>query len=437
MKKSFLLITVLLIALATGGFYYFSDTRGPQVVLTPESGSVSPGRSLQLTATDPGSGLRSLTVQAIQKERTVVLIDEAPAVASPPQEINFTLEKAGLSDGPFELRITAVDRSIYHFGSGNTTSTTIPMEYDSAPPEVTVLSTAHNLSQGGAGLILYTLSEEVEESGIKLGDLFFPGYRQPDGFYACLFAFPHDLKTEDFKPRLVAVDRAGNRGLGPFYYRANPRDFAQTPIVLDQLFLETKAPEFKLSFPETDNPLELFLRVNRELRTANRAALLDYGRQTAVTPLWLGPFLRQSGASTRGLFGERRSYLHNKTVVDKQVHLGIDLASVAHAPVQAANSGTVVFAGSLGIYGKCVILDHGLGLQSLYGHLSQIGVKEGDGVKKGDLLGRSGMSGMAGGDHLHFGMIISGVPVNPLEWWDGSWLKNNVNDKWLAAGKAL
>jgi murein DD-endopeptidase MepM/ murein hydrolase activator NlpD len=437
MKKPILLITVLVIALATGAFYYFSDTQGPLILLDPESGSVAPGRSLQLSASDPGSGLRSLRVEAIQKERTVVLVDEAPAVDSPPQEMSFTLEKAGLEDGPFELLITAVDRSIYHFGSGNTTSIRFPLDYDSTPPEVTVLSTAHNFNQGGAGLILYTLSEDVEKSGIELGERFFPGHKQPEGFYAALFALPHDLATDDFKPRLVAVDRAGNRGLGPFYYRANTRTFAKTPIVLDALFLETKAPEFKLSFPETDNPLELFLRFNRELRTANRASLRDYGRQSATTPLWQGPFLRQPGTQTRGLFGERRSYIHNKTVVDEQVHLGIDLASVSHAPVQAANNGRVVFAGTLGIYGKCVILDHGLGLQSLYGHLSQIGVKEGEDLKKGDLLGRSGMSGMAGGDHLHFGMIVSGVPVNPLEWWDGSWLKNNIGDKWQAAVKAL
>ncbi|WP_239027828.1 M23 family metallopeptidase [Geomonas subterranea] len=95
----------------------------------------------------------------------------------------------------------------------------------------------------------------------------------------------------------------------------------------------------------------------------------------------------------------------------------------------AANRGRVVWADDLGIYGQCVIIDHGLGLQTLYGHLSRIAVKEGEEVRKGDIIGDTGDTGLAGGDHLHFGVMISGQEVNPIEWWDPTWIRNNVTGK--------
>ena len=76
----------------------------------------------------------------------------------------------------------------------------------------------------------------------------------------------------------------------------------------------------------------------------------------------------------------------------------------------------------LGIYGNCVIIDHGMGVQSLYGHLSSFDVKVGDTVTRGQIVGRSGMTGLAGGDHLHFTMLVGGRMVNPVEWWDPHWI---------------
>ncbi|MEZ4484468.1 MAG: M23 family metallopeptidase [Syntrophotaleaceae bacterium] len=137
---------------------------------------------------------------------------------------------------------------------------------------------------------------------------------------------------------------------------------------------------------------------------------------TASSPAWQGAFLRLPNAANRAGFNEQRSYLYGGNKVDQQTHLGIDLASLANSPVPAANSGKVVFADYLGIYGNCVIVDHGLGLQTLYAHLSTIDANVGDQVDKGSILGRTGATGMAGGDHLHYGVTIAGIPVNP---WNG------------------
>jgi murein DD-endopeptidase MepM/ murein hydrolase activator NlpD len=109
--------------------------------------------------------------------------------------------------------------------------------------------------------------------------------------------------------------------------------------------------------------------------------------------------------------------------------MGIDLASVAQSPVSASNTGKIIFAEGLGIYGKTVIIDHGFGLFSMYSHLSSFTVKKDQMVSKGEIIGRTGVTGLAGGDHLHFGILVHNTFVNPIEWWDESWIKNNISDK--------
>ena len=145
--------------------------------------------------------------------------------------------------------------------------------------------------------------------------------------------------------------------------------------------------------------------------------------------LWQGSFSRLPNAANRARFADHRTYYYKGKQIDRQVHLGIDLASVSNSPVPAGNTGVVVFAQSLGIYGKTVILDHGYGLFSMYSHLSQIAVQVGDRVSSGDKLGRTGSTGMAGGDHLHFSILINDTFVNPVEWWDRKWIQNNVTSK--------
>jgi murein DD-endopeptidase MepM/ murein hydrolase activator NlpD len=128
-------------------------------------------------------------------------------------------------------------------------------------------------------------------------------------------------------------------------------------------------------------------------------------------------------------FADERTYTYNREAIDKAYHLGYDLSVTKRYPVEAANSGTVAFAGDLGIYGNTVILDHGLGLFTLYSHLSSIDVKEGDKIEQRKVLGRTGETGLAGGDHLHYGVYLHGVAVLPVEWWDAKWIKDNIEPK--------
>lgn len=81
----------------------------------------------------------------------------------------------------------------------------------------------------------------------------------------------------------------------------------------------------------------------------------------------------------------------------------------------------------MGIYGDSIIVDHGLGLGSLYAHMSSATVEVGDELKRGQLIGNTGATGAVFGDHLHFGMLVQGIEVNPNEWLDHEWIKVNLN----------
>ncbi|HEY7745591.1 MAG TPA: M23 family metallopeptidase, partial [Desulfuromonadales bacterium] len=413
------------------------DTTAPGIEASPVSGPVSARRPLTARLSDAGAGLKSLRITVVQGEKAseVVARDFTAGTAAADETVNFG--GASLQEGSFEVRITAVDHSPFRFGAGNTSEKVLKFDYDNKPPAVTILSTAHNINQGGAGLVVYTISEPVEKTGVTVGGLFFPGHRQSSGTYVCLFAFPYDMNPSAFVPKVLATDAAGNERLAGIYYHLNPKPFPTDRIEVNQKFLETKiVPDFQHFYPTVTDPLELFLKVNREMRQQNTSALLDFGRQTAGQPLWDGVFMRQPNAAVPGFFAQARTYYHAGQAIDRQTHLGIDLASTAQAPVPAANAGTVVFADELGIYGNCVVIDHGLGLQTLYGHLSQMTVQKGETVSKGQIVGRTGATGMAGGDHLHLSVLIAGQQVNPLEWWDPNWLKNNISDKLVLAGTA-
>lgn len=425
--RSFFLFA-LLIAIGAGGYLYFRDTQPPIIQLTPGQGSLSANSPLTLTLNDDGRGLAHVTVTVLQNGKQLQLLD----ADYPPQTKTVTLplelSAVVLEDGILAIQIQCGDHAIYHFGKGNQSLATFNFLRDSRPPVFSVLSTAHNLNHGGAGLIVYRISEPVRRSGIQIEHRFFPGYLQPSGDYLCLFAFPYDVKTSSV-PQLVAEDEAGNEGRGGFFYHLNARKFKVDNIQISDQFLNSKMPQFQHLFPEASQPVDLFLRVNRELRPQNRAWLSDAAAQTSDHFNWSQPFLRQPNAATRATFGDQRHYLYHGKEIDRQTHLGIDLASIARAEVPATNSGRVVFAEFMGIYGQCVIIDHGLGLQTLYAHLSSIDVSVGQDVERGQIIGRTGATGLAGGDHLHYGVILSGTPVNPVEWWDKNWILNNIFSK--------
>jgi murein DD-endopeptidase MepM/ murein hydrolase activator NlpD len=169
-----------------------------------------------------------------------------------------------------------------------------------------------------------------------------------------------------------------------------------------------------------------FVKINSEMRRANNKVLFDLRLKTDNRFLWSQPFARQSHSKAESSFADERNYIFQGKKIDQQVHLGYDLAVTQHVGVEASNDGRVVYAAPLGIYGNCIVVDHGYGLQTIYGHLSQIAVHEGDMVKRGQVMGTSGMTGMAAGDHIHFSMQLDGIQIDPKEWWDSHWIKDHI-----------
>ena len=430
MKKLLGLAALLvMVALGAAAFVLLSSGTPPTIRLTPAQGTVGPGTTFELTVAAPHAGVKRVLATVRQEQTSRTLVSEVMPRKESSYTVQFTLPADALRDGPLQVVVEAVDASFSNMAEGARAQASFDLAFDKRPPIVSVLSEQHNLNQGGCGLVVFAVDEDLQTAEVRVGERVFPAYKLPDGRYAGLFAFPYDVDKKDFAPVLYVMDTAGNDLSRRFPFHANARQFKHDIIRLPKSFLRAKMPEFSPQYPGSNSPLDVFLNVNRETRRKNRQALIELGRTSASSPLWNGTFLRLPNSATRAGFAEYRSYVYNGQEVDNQVHLGVDLASLKHAKVPAANNGVVIFADYLGIYGNCVVLDHGLGLMTLYAHLSVIDVAKGQSVERGQNLGNTGTTGMAGGDHLHFGVLAAGLPVNPLEWWDSTWIENNIASK--------
>jgi murein DD-endopeptidase MepM/ murein hydrolase activator NlpD len=248
------------------------------------------------------------------------------------------------------------------------------------------------------------------------------------------FALLHD---QDLDTPIVAFarDEAGNEAKVSFIEKVFPKPFRRSRIEIDDPFLQRVVPEILSHAPElavqpsSADLVPEYVKINSELRRLNAERIVAVTGNTSPTRLWSGSFLPLGNAQVEASFADHRTYFYKGKEIDQQVHLGFDLAVTTAIPVAAENAGRVLLAEWLGIYGNCVILDHGMGVASLYGHLSSLDVKAGDTVTKGQVMGRSGMTGLAAGDHLHFTMLVGGRAVNPVEWWDPHWIQDRIDRK--------
>ena len=298
-------------------------------------------------------------------------------------------------------------------------------------------------------MVIYRVTPADVVSGVRVGDVEYPGYSATDvvlgagadtELRVALFAL---LPDQDLGTPIAvfARDEAGNDASTAFVDRVFPKPFRRSRIELNRRFIERVVPEILQRSPELDleatsagDTLAAFLAINRDLRRSNGERITDVTAATSPVRLWTGPFVQLGNSQVEAGFADHRTYLYEGKEVDQQVHLGIDLAVTAAVPVVAANAGRVIHDDWLGIFGNCVIVDHGMGLSTLYGHLSSIDVKIGDTLTMGQVIGKSGMTGLAAGDHLHFTMLLNGQPVNPVEWWDPHWIEDRVERKLKEAG---
>ncbi|MGD0579686.1 MAG: M23 family metallopeptidase [Bryobacteraceae bacterium] len=329
-----------------------------------------------------------------------------------------------LKDGPARLIVEATSNDF----RASTASAIRTVTVVTRPPALSVDSEQHYLYLGMADLVTFSVSGYWTEAGVRVGEQRFRAWPMPGGkpgFFS-LFAFAWNMPPQTV-PLVYATNPAGNEVTGGMVIRFPKKEqpkYRTRDMAIDDRFIQKVISE--LDPTGSGDPVTRFLKVNGEMRRANNQALSDLRLKSEARFLWSQPFRQQRNSQVESNFADVRNYMYQGKKIDQQVHLGYDLSVTQHIGVEASNDGRVVYAAPLGIYGNCIVLDHGYGLQSIYGHLSEIAVHEGDLVKQGQILGKSGQTGMAGGDHIHFSMQLDGVQIDPKEWWDAHWIKDHV-----------
>jgi murein DD-endopeptidase MepM/ murein hydrolase activator NlpD len=440
---------ILVLALAAGGvFLYAGRLPGPSIEIVKPVKYVGQSTTVEVVIRAPRAHLTDFTIAFEQNGKQTPLASMAQAGGDVKPDgadairVTRTFGRENVPDiktGPARIVVTATRPVLYDLRK-TSSSASRDVQVRLERPQIAVLSTKHYVNLGGSEMVVYRATPADVESGVQVGDLKYPGYpasgAKLEGVHiadpavkVAFFAlrYDQDVNTAMFA---YARDEAGNSARADFDRLTFPKPFKRSRIELNDAFLNRVVPAILETTTEVNpqgSTLDKFLVINGELRRKNAEKIASYAAQSAPEILWGGAVFHPfTNTAVEAAFADQRTYVYGGKEVDRQTHLGFDLARVVNSPVVAANRGRILHAAPLGIYGNCVIIDHGMGVQSLYAHLSSIAVKVGDMVEKEQELGKSGMTGLAGGDHLHFTMLVNGQMVNPVEWWDAHWIQDRI-----------
>jgi murein DD-endopeptidase MepM/ murein hydrolase activator NlpD len=437
------------------------DSDPPQISVT--SGITALGLNpspFAVKVSEQGSGISSLRafLKTHGKEKPCE-VQVGPATAEL-SAFSVTCDARSLNAAPgaATIKLIATDRSL----RGNQGVREFPVNIDFTPPQIEILTLQHAMQGGGAEMVLFRVHDDLPITAeVRIGSARFgasparavdPAFPENANTYVSVFAVPVDfdpskLSTSD-RARVRAEDHAGNAAEAELRFRFEAVRMRTNTITLDDEFIELRvqplvrsyelflrrtqpagADEKIRAFPAPDEGAARFAIVNKDYRQALNQSLNELFSKVTPERLWQGVFIRPMAGSLSANFAERRTYLYKGEEVGTSVHEGFDMASTERAVVRASNEGIVRLAEDFGIYGNTIVVDHGLGVFTLYSHLSVMQVSLGDRVLKGDIIGRTGTTGFAAGDHLHFELRVGTVPVTPIEWWDPKWYADNIELK--------
>ena len=429
MLKRFLFLVVAVLVIFVAIIWLL----GKSVVIKPSPDPIAfVGAATPVTVVaEAPHGVKQFRASIEQNGQTKVVFEDNTKTKQTRRGYNFDIgrNKADfLKEGPATVTLEAKSNDF----RGKTTNLTYPVQVILRKPSVSADGAQHYINQGGSELVTFDINGLWSSAGVKVGPYTITSYAmpgQPDtsNHRFSLFPFFWELPPET-QPVVYARNAAGDQATATFWTKIFPKKFHTSTIVLTDRLMQKIVNDIDPDGKIPGDLLARYLYCNREMRKQNSKQLYDMRLKTAHQILWKGPFVRPP-TKTESYFADRRAYVYNGKKVDEETHLGFDLASTQHMPIVAPNSGKVIWADRLGIYGNCIVLDHGYGLQTIYGHMSSFDVKPGDMVEKGQKMGRSGETGMAGGDHLHFSMQVDGVQVNPIEWWDEHWIHDRILSK--------
>ncbi len=382
------------------------------------------------------SGIRNYRVQMIFDGE--ILLDEKEVILNKPKSVKIQLPRSPtiLKNGTsIQYKLFVTDWSNSHFFSGNTAEVDLHLIVDTTPPVVKNIAQSFQIVRGGSAVIAVQVKDmDLDKVSINNGTDEFRLFKYAsDDIYVGVIAWP--LKNKFFVAQVVATDKAGNttkhtipitRNINVPYYQSN--------INVKEDFLNGKLNELiaqidKKHLRDFSSDVERFVFFNEGVRAEDESRILKASNSVSDSSYIdedFRAFVPLRGSRVVGSFGDYRIYFLNKEKISKAVHLGIDVASVKNAPIIASNRGVVLLKSYLGLYGNTLLLYHGFGVSSIYAHMHESSLEVSDEVSIGQQLGKTGQTGWAFGDHLHFGILIQGHFVRLNEWIDQKWVDENV-----------
>ncbi|MDR0666381.1 MAG: M23 family metallopeptidase [Campylobacteraceae bacterium] len=433
-KRTLLIISLIIIL--SMAFIYNSKMfeREPPQIFADETIYWNLKKPLNIKMRDE-SGFKRVLIQLSDGENSMTLFNEKHNTQDKELEFNITFPKKGFysKKNQYTLSYEVIDHSFWNFFMGNKIIKESVIIADKQDPIVYVLANSYKITKGGVGVVVFKAEDaNMHEAYIEtnFGKRFKAVSFEKEGYYIALVSWPREQKNL-LNAQIVVTDLAGNVARERIRYYLQDKNYKSSKIALSDTFLNNSIASLARDIDDDKtqdmSALEKFIFINDTLRKESVKTIESVTDNINYIPYFsLEPFYPLKNGAVVAGYGDFRIYEYNKEKVSESYHLGLDLASTAEANIVASNRGKVVFAGDNGIYGKTVIIDHGLGIYSLYGHCSSLLVQEADSVAAGQIIAKTGRTGFAFGDHLHFGIVIQGVEVRPEEWMDEKWMRDNL-----------
>lgn len=431
------IILTLLVIAVLGAAYFISNSpafeQNPPTAALGEQIFWNGKDDINLSMSDD-SGIKQYTIKGLDGKGKELFSDTIEAKNAKDVTANLDLKRWLRVAKEIVLELQITDTSKANFFSGNTATYKSTITIDRKRPTLAILSNSYSITKGGSALVVFSADDDnLKEVYIKSGDKkFIPQKFINDKNYISLVAW--SVLEDNFSANIVAKDAAGNVAIQPIRYFLREKNYSTSKLTLKEDFLKGKITALieEVGDAAPDSLVDRFFLVNRDYRNKNEALIEKITSQIdpnyVVAGFSLTPFYPLKNAAAVASFGSHRFFSYNGQNAGESYHLGLDLASVKQADIKTNNKSYVAFAGFNGIYGNMLALYHGLGLYSIYGHCTEIFAKKGSFVNADAVVALTGTTGLALGDHLHFGVLVQGIEVRPEEWMDQNWITKNITD---------
>ncbi len=453
-SSSSLWIVILIALLAAGAFIYTSKSFERNAPVIESANSIYWNRKdpLKIKISDE-SPLKSYEVKIRDGKNELVVANEMILEPIYEKVVEIQYPKKAL-DGvlldpratKLQITVTATDKSNWNFFQGNSIEKVINVYIDYKRPDINILSNSYSITKGGSALVVFQVKDDRALKSFVVeaaGKTFKAQPYKKEGYYATLLAWPFNI--ENFVANIRAEDMAGNKRVTNIPLYLLDKKYRTSWIQAKDKFIDGKISDLIDTEPKystIEDRLEKLKAINETMRLENEQIIHELSSKVSDEMLdsWkIKKFYPLRNGAKVASFGDERHYYykHKENEISQSYHVGLDMASTKMAKIVSSNPGTVVYDEYNGIYGNMPMIDHGLGLYTLYGHCSNILVQKGDRVAAGTVIAQTGKSGLALGDHLHFGILVQGVEVRPEEWMDSKWIRDNVDKIFKEADKII